>query len=132
MASLGVTQRRAFRQGVSIRAISRPTGLSGNTIRKTLSSGAVAPKFKVPGRPGKLDPFADKLSLWLNALKRAMHGRAGIPPLCVRMRLLHECEQRHKSAPDPLLPAPRSRRGAERPSGTLCRLASHDHSPGQQ
>ncbi|MCB1733252.1 MAG: IS21 family transposase, partial [Halieaceae bacterium] len=43
----------------------RRTGLSRNTIRKYLRSGTVEPKFKVPDRPSKLDPFAQKLSGWL-------------------------------------------------------------------
>jgi len=67
MALLGVIRRWAFREGVSIRAITRRTGLSRNTIRKYLRSGAVEPKFKIPERPSKLDRFADKLSLWLKA-----------------------------------------------------------------
>ena len=65
MALLGVIRRWALRESVSIREISRRTGLSRNTIRKYLRSGAVEPRFKVPERPSKLDPFADKLSLWL-------------------------------------------------------------------
>ncbi len=48
-----------------IREIERRTGLSRNTIRKYLRSGAVEPKFKVPERPSKLDPFAQKLIGWL-------------------------------------------------------------------
>jgi transposase len=67
MALLGIIRRWALRESVSIREISRRTGLSRNTIRKYLRSGAVEPKFKVPERPSKLDPFADKLSLWLKA-----------------------------------------------------------------
>lgn len=65
MALLSVIRRWAFRDRLSIRAISRRTGLSRNTIRKYLRSGAVEPKFKVPERPSKLDRFADKLSHWL-------------------------------------------------------------------
>ncbi len=65
MALLSVIRRWALRDGLSIRAISRRTGLSRNTIRKYLRSGAVEPKFKVPERPSKLDPFADKLTHWL-------------------------------------------------------------------
>ena len=67
MALLGVIRRWALREGISIRAISRRTGLSRSTIRKYLRSGAVDPKFNVPERPSRLDPFADKLSLWLTA-----------------------------------------------------------------
>jgi hypothetical protein len=49
----------------AIREIERRTGLSRNTIRRYLRAGAVEPKFKVPERPSKLDPFAGKLSGWL-------------------------------------------------------------------
>jgi len=67
MALLSVIRRWAFRDLVSIREISRRTGLSRNTIRKYLRSGAVEPRFKVPDRPSKLDAFADKLSGWLKS-----------------------------------------------------------------
>ena len=65
MALLSVIRRWAFRDGMPIREISRRTGLSRNTIRKYLRAGTVEPKFKVPDRPSKLDPFAEKLSGWL-------------------------------------------------------------------
>jgi len=67
MALLSVIRRWAFRDGLSIREISRRTGLSRNTIRKYLRSGAVEPSFKAPDRPSKLDAFADKLSGWLRS-----------------------------------------------------------------
>ncbi|MBK7284429.1 MAG: IS21 family transposase [Sphingomonadales bacterium] len=65
MALLSVIRRWHFRDGMPIREIERRTGLSRNTIRKYLRSGAVEPKFKVPLRPSKLDPFAEKLTGWL-------------------------------------------------------------------
>lgn len=65
MALLSVIRRWAFRDGMSIREITRRTGLSRNTIRKYLRSDAVEPKFEVVDRPSKLDPFADRLSGWL-------------------------------------------------------------------
>ena len=65
MDLLSVIRRWHFRQEISIREIKRRTGLSRNTIRKYLRSDAVEPSFKVPVRPSKLDPFADKLSAWL-------------------------------------------------------------------
>ena len=65
MALLSVIRRWAFREEVSIRTISRRTGLSRNTIRENLRAETVEPKFKVPDRPSKLDPFADKLTHWL-------------------------------------------------------------------
>jgi transposase len=65
MALLSVIRRWHFRQKLSIREIARRTGLSRNTIRKYLRDGSVEPKFKLPSRPSKLDPFADRLSAWL-------------------------------------------------------------------
>ena len=65
MALLSVIRRWHFREHLSIREIGRRTGLSRNTIRKYLRLGGVEPKFKVPDRPSKLDPFADRLSTWL-------------------------------------------------------------------
>jgi len=65
MALLSVIRRWHFREQLSIREISRRTGLSRNTIRRYLRSDGVEPKFKVPVRPSKLDAFADRLSAWL-------------------------------------------------------------------
>ena len=65
MALLSVIRRWHFRQHVPIREIERRTGLSRNTIRKYLRADTVEPKFKVPDRPSKLDPFAEKLVGWL-------------------------------------------------------------------
>ena len=65
MALLSVIRRWHFRDGMPIREIERRTGLSRNTIRKYLRAGTVEPKFKVPERPSKLDPFSEKLSVWL-------------------------------------------------------------------
>ena len=65
MALLSVIRRWHFREGMPIREIERRTGLSRNTIRKYLRADTVEPKFKVPDRPSKLDPFAEKLSVWL-------------------------------------------------------------------
>ena len=62
MALLSVIRRWHFREGMPIREIERRTGLSRNTIRKYLRSGAFEPGFKVPDRPSKPDPFAEKLA----------------------------------------------------------------------
>lgn len=43
----------------------RRTGLSRNTVRQYLRLGGVEPRVKVPERPSKLDPLADRLSAWL-------------------------------------------------------------------
>jgi transposase len=58
MAFLSIVRRWALREHLSIREIARRTQLSRNTIRKYLRSGAVEPKFSVPERPSKLDPYA--------------------------------------------------------------------------
>ena len=65
MELLSVIRRWHYRDHFSIREISRRTGLSRNTVRKYLRSDAVEPKFNIPDRPSKLDPYADKLSQML-------------------------------------------------------------------
>lgn len=75
MALLCVIRRWHFREHLSIREICRRTGLSRNTIRKYLRAGGVEPKFNVPDRPSKLDPFADRLSAWLKTEAASRSGR---------------------------------------------------------
>ena len=65
MELLSVIRRWHYRDQMPIREIERRTGLSRNTIRKYLRSDAVEVRFKVPERLSRLDPFADKLSRWL-------------------------------------------------------------------
>ena len=67
MELLSVIRRWHHRGHLPIREIERRSGLSRNTIRKYLRSDAVEVRFKVPQRPSRLDPFADKLSGWLEA-----------------------------------------------------------------
>ena len=62
MELLSVIRRWHYRDRFSIREISRRTGLSRNTVRKYLRSDSVEPKFNIPDRPSKLDPYADRLS----------------------------------------------------------------------
>ena len=62
MELLSVIRRWRHRDHFSIREISRRTGLSRNTVRKYLRSDSVEPRFNVPERASKLDPYADKLS----------------------------------------------------------------------
>jgi len=75
MELLSVIRRWHHRDRLPIREIERRTGLSRNTIRKYLRSDAVEVRFKVPERPSRLDPFADKLSEWLRV--EAGKGRKG-------------------------------------------------------
>ena len=65
MALLSVIRRWHYRDHLSIREIARRTGLSRNTVRKYLRSDTVEPRFKVPERPSKLDPFVERLTVWL-------------------------------------------------------------------
>src|SRR5277367_4054436 len=65
MELLSVIRRWRYRDHYSIREIARRTGLSRNTVRKYLRSDSVEPRFSVPERPSKLDPYADKLSAML-------------------------------------------------------------------
>ena len=62
MELLSVIRRWHYRDHFSIREISRRTGLSRNTVPKYLRSDTVEPRFNIPDRPSKLDPYADKLS----------------------------------------------------------------------
>ncbi len=73
MGLLNVIRGMARREQLPIREIARRTGLSRNTIRKYLKSGAVEPRFATPERPSKLDPFAEKLAGWLKT--EAAKGR---------------------------------------------------------
>ena len=65
MALLSVLRRWHYRDHLSIREIAKRTGLSRNTVRKYLRSDKVEPQFKVPERPSKLDPFVERLMVWL-------------------------------------------------------------------
>ena len=65
MELLSVIRRWHYRDHFSIREISRRTGLSRNTVRKYLRSDSIEPRFSVPDRQSKLDPYADKLSAML-------------------------------------------------------------------
>ncbi len=67
MGLLNIIRRMALREKLSIREISRRTGLSRNTVTKHLNSGTIEPRYATPERPSKLDPFADKLAAWLGA-----------------------------------------------------------------
>lgn len=65
MDLLSVIRRWRLRDKIPLREIERRTGLSRNTIRKYLRADTVVPEFKVPKRTSKLDPFAEKLTGWL-------------------------------------------------------------------
>jgi transposase len=71
MAFLSIIRRWHKRDHVPIREICRRTGVSRNTIRKYLRSDVIEPKFQVPDRPSKLDPYAEKLSAWVCHIRRA-------------------------------------------------------------
>jgi transposase len=65
MGLLNIIRRMHLRQKLSIREISRRTGLSRNTVSRHLAANTVEPIFATPERPSKLDPFAEKLAAWL-------------------------------------------------------------------
>jgi hypothetical protein len=50
---------------MSIREISRRTGLARNTVKKHLRSEESEPSYKRRATPSKLDPYAEKLATWL-------------------------------------------------------------------
>lgn len=65
VATLSVIRRWALREQLSIREISRRSGLSRNTIRKYLRAETVEPRYAGRRSVSKLDPFAAKLAAWL-------------------------------------------------------------------
>ena len=62
---LSVIRRWHGRDKLSSREISRRTGLSRHTIRKYLALGITEPKYPPRKSVSKLDPYAEKLSIWL-------------------------------------------------------------------
>ena len=54
MGLLNVIRKLRLREKLPIREIARRTGLSRNTIKKYLNSGAIEPSFATPDRPSKL------------------------------------------------------------------------------
>ena len=65
MATLNVIRRWALRDQMSIREISRRTGLARNTVKKYLRSDETEPSYEMRGSSSKLDPYAEKLAAWL-------------------------------------------------------------------
>jgi transposase len=65
MELLNVIRRMSLRLKLPIREIARRTGLSRNTVKKHPKADTVEPKFAIPDRPSKLDPFAERLGSWL-------------------------------------------------------------------
>jgi transposase len=67
MALLSSLRRWHFRDGMSIREITRRTGLSRNTVRKYLASGELEPRYRLPKSPSKLDDYEQKLIMAASA-----------------------------------------------------------------
>ena len=65
MATLNVIRRWALREQMSIREISRRTGLARNTVKKYLRSDEAEPSYAKRASSSKLDPYAEKLATWL-------------------------------------------------------------------
>ena len=66
VATLSVIRRWALREQMSIREISRRTGLARNTVKKYLRAGDEEPRYARRASSSKLDPYAEKLSTWLS------------------------------------------------------------------
>ena len=65
VALLSVIRRWYRRDGVSIRAIARRTGLARGTVRKYLRSDVVEPRYAKRRGVSKLDAFVEPLTRWL-------------------------------------------------------------------
>ena len=64
-ATLSAIRLWALRERLSIREIPHRTRLSRNTIRKYLRADTVQPTLEARKLPTELDPFASRLSTWL-------------------------------------------------------------------
>jgi transcriptional regulator with XRE-family HTH domain len=118
MELLSVIRRWHYRDHFSIREISRRTGLSRNTVRKYLRSGSEEPKFSIPDRPSKLDPYADKLSHMLRQeeeaesssqeerrLREGVNRRRELTPPQFIISMFYRADRRRDPAPNDFLPA---------------------------
>jgi transposase len=65
VATLSVIRRRALRDQMSIREISRRTGLARSTVKKRPRSEECGPSYPRRATPSMLDPYAEKLATWL-------------------------------------------------------------------
>jgi transposase len=61
VALLSVIRRWHLRDGLTIKEITRRTGLSRNTVRKYLRSGVTEPRYPKRLSPSKLDAYAETL-----------------------------------------------------------------------
>lgn len=71
MAQLTFIRRMHFRDKLSVREISRRTGLSRNTIDKYLKSGSLVPSYSKRHSSSALDPFAAEIAEWLATNQRS-------------------------------------------------------------
>ena len=82
MDLLSVIRRWHGRERLSIREISRRTGLSRNTIRKYLANGELEPRYPPRQSASKLDRYAEMLASWLlRELKRSRKQRRNLKQL---------------------------------------------------
>ena len=65
MGLVGLLRRWRFRDGLSIREITKRARLSRNTVRKYLSSDEVEPRYPKRKSPSGLDDYAETLACWL-------------------------------------------------------------------
>lgn len=62
MATLNVIRRWALRDQMSIREISRRTGLARNIVKKYLRSEETEPSDEKRGSSSKINPYAEELA----------------------------------------------------------------------
>ena len=62
MGLLNIIRRMHLRQKLSIREISRRTGLSRTPVTRHLAANTIEPLFATPERPSQLDPLAETLA----------------------------------------------------------------------
>jgi len=92
VALLSVIRRWHLRERMSKREIARRTGLSRNTIRRYLKNGVVEPRYPKRKGASQLDPFAEKLTRWLEGESRkGRKQRLSVKELHARLKGLGYC-----------------------------------------
>ncbi len=65
MVMLAKIRRMHFRDGMSVREVSRRTGLSRNTVRRWLRQCAVEPAYPARKRPCIINAYREQSEVWL-------------------------------------------------------------------
>lgn len=91
VATLDLIRRCALREQMSIREISRRTGLVRNKVKKYLRSDETEPTYVAKRvSSSKLDPYAEKPATWLRIEAKKRENSGAIPSRFTQSRVYVE------------------------------------------